>query len=79
MGPVMFCFDVSQTEGGYLPREIENPFFISGELPSKAYTNLVSSSHSGSLGFDKDLDRFHVTIVDLVYLESNSLVSYKKC
>jgi hypothetical protein len=49
MGPVMFCFDVSQTEGGYLPREIENPFFISGELPSKAYTNLVSSSLKNGL------------------------------
>ena len=43
-GPVMFCFDVSQTQGIPLPPEIENPFQVQGNLPEGAYQLIIFNS-----------------------------------
>lgn len=47
-GPVMFCFDVSQTQGRPLPLEIENPFHVQGILPKGAYPLIIlNAMHEG--------------------------------
>ena len=43
-GPVMFCFDVSQTQGRPLPPGIENPFQVQGNLPYSAYQLIIFNS-----------------------------------
>jgi hypothetical protein len=43
-GPVMFCFDVSQTQGRPLPPEIESPFQVQGNLPEGAYKLITLNS-----------------------------------
>ena len=43
-GPVMFCFDVSQTEGRPLPPEIESPFQVQGNLPEGTYKLITLNS-----------------------------------
>jgi len=45
MGPVMFGFDVSQTEGKPLPDKIENPFEVNGTLEDGAYEKLIMNSN----------------------------------
>jgi hypothetical protein len=40
-GPVMFCFDVSQTTGKELPPEIENPFQVQGDLRDETYNLII--------------------------------------
>lgn len=43
-GPVMFCFDVSQTQGRPLPSGIENPFQVKGHLPDGVYQLITFNS-----------------------------------
>lgn len=37
-GPVMFAYDVSQTEGRPLPEQFEDPFHVGGSLPENEYS-----------------------------------------
>jgi len=43
-GPVMFCFDVSQTQGRPLPPQIENPFQVQGTLSDGVYQLTILNS-----------------------------------
>lgn len=43
MAPIMFGFDVSQTEGRPLPQEIESPFRVCGEINKEIYQRLLEN------------------------------------
>ena len=42
-GPVMFLYDIKDTEGKATPEEIEKPFKINGNLSGNAYNNLKAN------------------------------------
>ena len=46
MSPIMFGFDVSQTEGRALPHDFENPFKVSGYLDSTRFDRTISHAQS---------------------------------
>jgi hypothetical protein len=44
MHPILFVFDVSDTEGKPLPEEIEKPFAIEGHISTQIYLNTIHNS-----------------------------------
>ncbi len=51
MGPVMFVFDVSDTEGAAMPREVERPFVVAGEEEHGKLSRTIENAERDGVAF----------------------------
>lgn len=85
-GPVMFCFDVSQTQGRPLPSGIENPFQVQGHLPDGVYQLITFNSKQDGIrvndralgstlgGYVRDANRPYHVIGAGTFMEKNQKI-----
>lgn len=88
-GPVMFCFDVSQTQGRPLPPGIENPFQVQGNLPEGAYQLIILNSKQDGIrvndralgstlgGYVRDANNPYHVIGAGTFMEKNQKIHFE--